>query len=306
MIKLSKSELILLRYLDGMAVGVNFPNYFVTTHNLNTEKCIKSFVKNGLLTYAPLNYVISKSTASDIKKIIAENNLKAAGTKAILIQRLFDNLSEDYLKKKFNTMFYVVSQDGNELLDIGLTNDEYEWRFNNFHIIKNKDEIINLIVKSNFSKAIKMLESEGRSCVPLHQENFKPYCDFYNYDIKLTTDLQLLEFDIKSHIIMCDMIGSRTETSCKILHDSGIDISFALVHKLSRIIKSISELATYRDIQQYSPYYEIHSMCDETVCKTCVSLKGLKLNVSDAVIGINFPPMNTCKSEYCRCYASLL
>lgn len=45
-------------------------------------------------------------------------------------------------------------------------------------------------------------------------------------------------------------------------------------------------------------------MEDEGVCKFCKEFSDQWIPVSKAIIGVNYPPLVNCKSEYCRCFVT--
>ena len=50
-------------------------------------------------------------------------------------------------------------------------------------------------------------------------------------------------------------------------------------------------------------YYEIKSMKDGAVCEHCKEFHGEKFLFETAIVGVNYPPFNCCKSDRCRCAA---
>lgn len=74
-----------------------------------------------------------------------------------------------------------------------------------------------------------------------------------------------------------------------------------------RYAKSYEELQSLQKLnsnKHITFVYTIRTMDDNAVCEHCAALEGKRFNITDAVIGVNYPPFKNCKCDYCRCFAS--
>lgn len=302
----SQSELILLKYTDGFNAKDSFPNYFSTVHKLNATSTVQKFRNDGLITIAPISYSLGKCTVPELKAFLAEKGIKPKGSKAVIIQYIIDTFDVSELECYFPERYYIITETGQKMLDDNLATEDYSDRFE--PILKGFSDAYGYVKARQYDKAAQCLKSNGHSCVGNHSDN-KVYDDFFSYSLVPPTEMD--EHGYKAYIILYHLYGVRTESAVKDFKKrTGIEIPFATIHKHLRIVRAIDDLIVARNLSssiKHSPVrykYSIKSCKDESVCSYCKNLSGKLFDVSEAVIGVNFPPLNGCKSEYCRCFAS--
>lgn len=292
---ISKSEAILLKYLDGHKVGSSLPNYFsYEPHKLNTEACITKFLKAGLLVYAPVEYVLTKCSVNDLKEILREHGLKLSGKKSELADRILNNIDHSILQNRFSKQYFSLSKQAKELVAQTLDEYDYELRYINYTEITAED-------LENFS----LSDLEDREL----------YFNYIKSDIDFPLQLAEHKNKVQNLIFLYKLQGLRSETIKKLIAKTyALDVPISLIEESTKSINSIrsfirasKELKTLQDLDKVSRKpltYSISSMKDEHCCSFCRELEGKRFRVKDAVIGENYPPFNSCKNEFCRCYAS--
>lgn len=307
---LTKGELILLKYLDGCETTEILPSYFTYLHKLNTSECIEKFINNDLLGFASLEYSLSKVLVADLKKALSQNHLATNGTKKVLVQRLLNNLNEDYLRSIFPATYYSVSEKGKNLIDKTLFNNETSEQVVNTRDFSYLTQVIKLVEKKKFVAAKNMILSYGGSIGIIHTENYQAYHDFLDYELNLPSDLQAYEIKIKNSIILGHMACVYGKNLHSIIYKIyNLDLPTALITKFSKILNSIDELLVSKDISKALPNdlvytYTINTCIDERCCNNCAKREGLHYKVIDAVIGKNYPPFDDCTCDFCRCFAA--
>lgn len=142
--------------------------------------------------------------------------------------------------------------------------------------------------------------------------NIDTYNYFFKYKIAWPDTVEISDAEIKSLVILYHLYGMRTESAVKHLKErTGTDIDFLTMHKAMRIIQSIDDIIEGKELSEaikkgqsgMKVFYKIRSMNDGAVCEHCRELNGNELLFEDAIIGVNYPPFDFCKSEYCRCVA---
>ena len=301
----SKSELILLKYANGFNIKNTFPNYFSTLHHLDVPETVEKLISDGLLSIAPVSYSISQCTISALKAFLANKNVKAKGNKAEIVQYIIEHYETAELETFFPERYYVLTENGHQLLGSCLAVEEYTDRFE--PILTGFSDAYVLIKAKKYQAAQQCLEKFGHNCVTNHSDN-KVYDDFFKYGISFPKEMS--EIDYKTYIILYYMYGLRSESVYKDFKKrTGIDIPRSQLHKHLRIVQSIDEVISRSHISLKSNFsslrcrYTIKALNDEHVCEHCKSLNGHSFEYKDAVIGITYPPFNECKSEFCRCLA---
>ena len=121
----TKSDLILLRYLNGTKVGDRIPNYFQTVYHLDAEEYIQTFLTRGVLTYAPFRDTLSHQTIAALQEAAVKIGIPAPkGKKEAIIDTLLAAAPEAELKAVFPERYYRVTDAGQAALS-ALSDDEY-------------------------------------------------------------------------------------------------------------------------------------------------------------------------------------
>ena len=106
-------------YLDAFSKNPNkdFPEKTAKKYDTTPKKLQKQAIEDEFIELAPAIAEAKKSKVSDLKDILKEHNLKVSGKKDELIQRLYENLTEEALKKYFKSKNYQISEKGLEFLE---------------------------------------------------------------------------------------------------------------------------------------------------------------------------------------------
>lgn len=99
-----------------------FPKFWQDCYGINNVKNIlKNLYERGFLEYAGVDETLKHQKISQIKAFLKSQGLKVSGTKSVLLERVFDNFSEEELEHYFTTKYYKLSKLGKEELDSNKT-----------------------------------------------------------------------------------------------------------------------------------------------------------------------------------------
>lgn len=308
---LNQSQRILLRYLNGSEVNDLVPNYFTYSHNLDVPACVRMFLDIGLLSYASIDYVLSKATVSELKDTAKHYRLKTSGKKQNIIDALLSAVDKDILISRFPKQYYVLTEKGNIELSF-LSNEVYNERYTDVHHFigensQRHQNMLKLVKSRDFNALYQLLESAGKSPAVNHTD-FQSYHVFLDTNYPAINQLSNIGEELKPHVLLCYIQGLRAETSKTVIDDAlNIDISFPIIHKLLKVIRATDDLLSMQEIARKTQgitnhTYIIRSCDDEGCCDYCNQQEGMRYNVLDAVIGKNYPPFDDCTCEYCRCF----
>lgn len=295
----------MLKYADGFNAVDHFPNYFSTLHKLNTTASIQSFLDDGMLCIAPISYTLNKATIPHLKNYLTSKGLKCSGKKAEIVKRILENADTIELEQVFSERYYILTEYGKQILEANLTDSEYFDRFE--PIIKGFSQTYEYVQKKQYKAAEQYMAKNGHSFVESHSE-YQAYDKFFDYPLSIPDGITTVEY--KAYIILYYMYGMRTESAIKdFKKKTNIDLSFSEMRKHLRIVQSLDELITAKQVAHnmrhgsFKYEYTIKTCNDEKVCESCQILSNKSFNVEKAIIGVNFPPLNACTCDYCRCLA---
>lgn len=307
---INKSDLILLKYLDGFETSMEPPHYFVFEHNLDIENCIKKFLARKLLQISSVEYSLSKLTIAQLKNLLSDFNLKSSGKKQELLDRLLTNVSKEKLTALELKKYYVLTDSGKELVACNLTKDDYDNRYNSLKIPHN-EEIFNFIQNYNYKAAEDLIRSDQRNPVVQHSD-YKGYNAYMEFTGLWPEKFIPIEKKLKSWLLLCYMVGFRHEDSNRFIYNNvNINLPSSFVTQQLHVIKSMDDFAALFITEKnlagsgLNVTYTIKSMNDERVCAVCSRMDGKTFTVSEAKLGETFPPFLGCTCELCRCYTSV-
>jgi len=127
----------------------------------SSQKAIQGFVKDGTLEPAELPELVDfKFKVAELKNMLKERQLQVSGRKADLIDRLIENDREGMVEATKGLRILKCSEEGEKLANDYL-NQEKEKRE------KAEKEVLNLLGKRSFSKAVKVVaEFEASQVFP--------------------------------------------------------------------------------------------------------------------------------------------
>lgn len=292
-------EKAFLKYIDGSLVSTFSPaQYWYYDYGLNYKEEIRKFLSMRLVKISSTGG-LDKRTVSELKEILISHNLPVSGKKADLISCIASNLSTEEVQALFppGKTYYKLTQDGKELVSTvkkSVTKN-----------IELEDACLRFIQEGDYnSPYLKVAnyrsdapgdsglgidwKEESSSGISKDRENF--YKGFVGSS-------QGLLRAYRQAIVLCDMLGAANKVR-------------ALLSRLySEIDTETLETAEYtfsvaQNLQDLSEYkkdgivkYEILSAMDSSTCPACRKKGEKTYLVSQAQIGVNFPPL--CK--HCRC-----
>ena len=304
---LSDSEKVLLKYLDGHQVGKGLPNYFTyPPHNLDVEKCIQKFLDCGYLEYAPISYVLSRTTITKLKEIAKYHNVKVSGKKQDIVDTLLSTVDENQLSSHFDIKYYAVTKSNNEetIVSDKLYDNRNSAAFP--YIGSNPSNImipLGFIKDRQFDKLFQYFKDSGKN-IPITHADYQSYFQFLDMDLNVLGQPQYTTNEIKYYALFFSMLRMQTESAKTVIdHFLNIDIPFGLLHTMIRLPRSIDDILSRQSFQKYYPYYKVLHCNDKAVCDRCRSVEGKKFKIANAQVGVNYPPFFDCNCECCRCHA---
>ena len=307
MLDYSKSELLLLKYADGHNKNNSFPGYFTYNHQLDVVAVINKFLDGGLLETASAEFVLNKAAVSQLKEFAAQYGIKYKSPKSAFVEIILKNVDEQEIRKAFSDEYYVLSAEGQALIAEQLTDDDFENRYS--PVLKGFDEALLLVKKKKYAQAEQILTANGHSPA-INHTNYKSYDLFFKHKVRLPL-VSLDDATLKSYMLLYYLYGLRAETAVKDFQGrTSCELPISIFHKSFKIIRAIDDLIVAKETAKkfkgsdliYT--YTIRTCKDERVCSACSALEGKSFNALDAVIGFNYPPLDKCSCEFCRCFAS--
>jgi hypothetical protein len=110
------SYIIFLERANGHKIGNTFPGYFKYEYEVNPNLLLEKAVQNNHLKVSNLYYRLEMATINDLKESLRKHNLKVSGRKNELIERINNNLTEDIIKADFPDSYYVLTNEGSNLV----------------------------------------------------------------------------------------------------------------------------------------------------------------------------------------------
>lgn len=93
-----------------------FPQYFEYRYGINPVESIELLKKLGYMYKENASNSLHQLNAPTLKTILKKHNLKVGGSKADLLSRLLENLSNEQLENEFNLRQYTITDVGKKLL----------------------------------------------------------------------------------------------------------------------------------------------------------------------------------------------
>lgn len=127
---LSPAQILLLRYLDGHGADVSLPGYFTYDYKVDIDGTIDILLCEEYLSFAPVEFTLSKATVAELKALLKDNGLKATGKKEDLVACICENIPDGILAQ-YNDKYYQLTEKGKEIVE---ANDHIHF----FHSVYNK------------------------------------------------------------------------------------------------------------------------------------------------------------------------
>ena len=107
--KLYPHEILVLDYADTFYTeGNTYQRFWWTRYGVkNVDAVLHGLLKRGFIEVAPITATLEKKTVADLKQVLEGYGLDSKGKKAILIQRIIDEIPSAELNKLFPTRLYM-------------------------------------------------------------------------------------------------------------------------------------------------------------------------------------------------------
>ena len=112
---LSRKERYILSYSDNNLVGYKLPDYMLSELS-NYKKIIGKLLEENYIRVSDTKESIAYLTIPDLKEILRTKKLKLTGRKSELLDRIFENFSDDELKGYVKNRRYILTELGTEEL----------------------------------------------------------------------------------------------------------------------------------------------------------------------------------------------
>lgn len=112
---LSRKERYILSYSDNNLVGYKLPDYMLSELS-NYKEIISKLLNENYLRISDTKESIAYLTIPDLKEILRVKKLKLSGRKSELLDRIFENFSNDELKGYVKDRRYILTELGTEEL----------------------------------------------------------------------------------------------------------------------------------------------------------------------------------------------
>lgn len=111
-------EVLVLDYANSFYTqDNNYQRFWWTRYGVkNVDAVLHKLLKKGFIEVAPIASTLEKKTVVELKEVLKEQGLETKGKKAILIQRLLEEVPIEELDKLFPVRLYVRTEKGEEEL----------------------------------------------------------------------------------------------------------------------------------------------------------------------------------------------
>ncbi len=225
-------------------------NYYQANYDSNLVKIKKQAKEDEFIGEGSPLIAAKSATVKDLKKLLKEHDLMVSGTKAELIERLGENLSEDELKKAFPKKVLSVTDNGLEFIE----NNKYVLYYDKSSPIRTHLEVdeydsifvgVDDLSEENIHKLlIDYLEKRGNELV-----DKKKWAEYrYNFMVLARVykdsgiDLKVLDNDFKLFIAGINNFNDYTNQSEPAYGYIGKTYSNELIDLLHSLSLSIDEL----------------------------------------------------------------
>lgn len=302
----SSKQLEVLKRLNKISCDSGFGG-IINAYDNNIPQLVKIFEKKGLVSADSFIDNMALLTVEQLKDILRDNDLKVSGKKDELISRIQTNIPRDSLIKhypQYGKKIYTITETGRDILDQYYVKKESllasaESQIYNLILCGETNSAFRLssyfLLNSPIPKSIfvgsKESTSNGLSSRRLSDiDSFisnnpilnRQYC-------AIVVTAYFLDEDFTRLRIMAERI---LHTSCGDYEESTLSACF---DTFKRLMSSTRDLRDYFD--EDISFYRFLASLDGRTCEVCGALDGKVFPVSEAKIGINYPPMH----NECRC-----
>lgn len=116
-VQLSLEEILFLWYLDGNdATAEGIAGYWTHDYHIDYGAVSKKLFSYGYLTFAGTGEKLANKKVSELKKLLADNDLPVSGRKDALIQRVLESIPQDKIEQAFPEEYFALTTAGAQLI----------------------------------------------------------------------------------------------------------------------------------------------------------------------------------------------
>ena len=108
-------EIILLWWVDGKQITHEIPGYFQYQYGIDAIKSIKKLFDKGFIIFSTPYDSLKSLKVEKLKELLKNNDLQIKGKKAELIERVKENINENYVAEFIKDKTYSLSERGMEV-----------------------------------------------------------------------------------------------------------------------------------------------------------------------------------------------
>ena len=108
-------EIILLWWVDGKQITHEIPGYFQYQYGIDAIKSIKKLFDKGFIIFSTPYDSLKSLKVEKLKELLKNNDLQIKGKKAELIERIKENINENYVAEFIKDKTYSLSERGMEV-----------------------------------------------------------------------------------------------------------------------------------------------------------------------------------------------
>lgn len=128
----SYQDVKMLRYWNNLPCGTVIQNYKLDEFGERINTILPEFLDSGLLRISTGTENVSRATVPELKELLKQRGLSAAGKKLELVRRICENFSEQELNAHFTQSVYILTDEGKNAInffELFFLNDEFGCNF---------------------------------------------------------------------------------------------------------------------------------------------------------------------------------
>ncbi len=293
--ELTSTEKYFLRAISNKAVkNLDIARHWYYIYNLNIRATIAQLIGSGHLQVCN-DISLERYTIPKLKDILIKKHLPKTGVKQVLIDRIWDNFTENELHDICgdDLMCYKLTEKGEDAVSSLARSATYN--------LELEDECIKLILDRRYNEAYRLVSDfrlESRIETGL---NFDwSSSGIWNGKKLIGSNKKIKHY--RACCIFCEMMGISAGKAL-VMYERLMGEKFDVDKEMSKLPARYYNFydSNMRELKSYAECgiekYRIATCLDARTCKKCAHMDGKVFNVADAVIGVNAPPF-----EYnCRC-----
>lgn len=115
--KLTSNEIVFLSFMNNKSTDISFSPRWEFQYELKPRVELAKLLKLEYLTHSSWYDNVKNATMKELKEVLKAENLKTSGNKQELIEKVFENIDADLLKKAFNKGKYILTDKGKQIIE---------------------------------------------------------------------------------------------------------------------------------------------------------------------------------------------